>query len=132
MWWWWVFTFIHNCAWFWFIAINTKIPKMNFNEQPNMFYGNIFSYTCYLHFKLNILNPLNTIVLSNSWKKSPFPCNPFFQNLNTLKFLNNLVLYQVHIMNRYFHRRGHVFVVQKVWNQLYDFMHSFWFLFNKM
>jgi hypothetical protein len=25
----------------------------------------------------------------------------------------------------YFHRKGHVFVVQKNWNQLYNFMHSF-------
>jgi hypothetical protein len=34
-------------------------------------------------------------------------------------------------MNMYFHWRGHVYVVQKVWNQLYDFMHSFWFLEKK-
>jgi hypothetical protein len=31
MWWWWVFTFIHNYAWiFLFIARNTKIPKNEF------------------------------------------------------------------------------------------------------
>jgi len=34
-------------------------------------------------------------------------------------------------MNMYFHRRGHVFIIQKVWNQLYDFMHSFWFFIKK-
>jgi hypothetical protein len=37
-----------------------------------------------------------------------------------------------HAMNMYFHRRGHSFVVQKTWNQLYDFMHSFWLLKKKM
>jgi len=36
-----------------------------------------------------------------------------------------LVFHQVHPMNMYFYKRGHVFVVQKVWNQLYDFMYSF-------
>jgi hypothetical protein len=45
----------------------------------------------------------------------------FLQNFKTLKFLYDLVC----------HKRGHVFVVQKVWNQLYDFMHSF-LLFKKM
>ncbi len=45
-----------------------KIPnnlKMSFNELPNMFFGKIISYTCDLHLKLNILNPLNIILLSN-------------------------------------------------------------------
>ncbi len=42
------------------------------------------------------------------------PCNPFIQNFKTLKFLNDLVFHQVHPMNMYFHRRGHVFVVQKI------------------
>jgi hypothetical protein len=35
-------------------------------------------------------------------------------------------------MNMYFHRKGKALVVQKVINQLYDFMHSFWFLWKKM
>jgi hypothetical protein len=35
-------------------------------------------------------------------------------------------------MNMYFHKRGHVFVVPKNWNQLYDFMPSFWLLCFKM
>jgi hypothetical protein len=34
-------------------------------------------------------------------------------------------------MNMYFHRKGHVFVAQKIWNQLYNFMHSFWFFEKK-
>jgi hypothetical protein len=29
---------------------------MSFNEQPNMFFGKIISYTCDLHLKLDILN----------------------------------------------------------------------------
>ncbi len=90
-----------------------KIPKMNFKGQPSMFFGKIFPYTCDLHFKLNISNPSNNFFVK--WlKKNPFPCNPFLQNLKTLKFLYNLVFHQVHTMNIYFHRRGHVFVVQKV------------------
>jgi hypothetical protein len=39
--------------------------KMGFNGQPNMFFGKIISYTCDLHTKLDILNPLNIIFLSN-------------------------------------------------------------------
>jgi hypothetical protein len=34
-------------------------------------------------------------------------------------------------MNMYFHRRGHIFVIQKNWNQLYDFMPLFWILKKK-
>jgi hypothetical protein len=49
-----------------------------------------------------------------------------------LKFLYDLVFLQVHPMNMYFHRKRHVFVVQKIWNQLYDFMHSFRLLKKKM
>jgi len=53
-----------------------KIPenlKMSFNGQSNMFFGKIISYTCDLHLKLNILNPLNIIFLSNSLKNESFP-----------------------------------------------------------
>jgi hypothetical protein len=45
-----------------------KIPKnlkMNFNGQPNMFFGKIISYTCDFHLKLNILNPLNIMFMPN-------------------------------------------------------------------
>ncbi len=42
-----------------------EIQKMNFNGQPNMFFAKIFSCTCHLHLKLDILNPLNTILFSN-------------------------------------------------------------------
>jgi hypothetical protein len=41
---------------------------MSFNGQLNMFFGKIISCTCDLHLKLNILNPLNIIVLSNGLK----------------------------------------------------------------
>jgi hypothetical protein len=63
---------------------------------------------------------------------NPLPCNPCVQTFKTLKFLNDLVFYQAHPMNMYFHKRGHVFVVQKEWHQLYDFMSSFWLFFKKM
>ncbi len=45
---------------------------------------------------------------------SPFICSPSFENFKALKFLNDLVFHQVHPMNMYFHRRGHVFVIQKI------------------
>ncbi len=40
-----------------------EIPKMNFNGQPNMFFGKIISCTCDLHLILDILNPLNMLNL---------------------------------------------------------------------
>jgi hypothetical protein len=52
-----------------------KIPKsrkMSFNGQSNMFLGKIISCTCDLYVKLNILNPLNIIVLSNGLKNESF------------------------------------------------------------
>jgi len=44
---------------FLFNAKNAESPKMNFNGQPNMFISMFISFTCDLHLKLNILNPLN-------------------------------------------------------------------------
>jgi hypothetical protein len=35
---------------------------MSFNGPPNMFFGKVISYTCNLHLKLYILNPLNIIL----------------------------------------------------------------------
>jgi hypothetical protein len=61
---------------------------------------------------------------------SCLPCNLFLQNFKTLTFLYDSIFHQVQPMNMYFHRKRHVFVVQKVWNQLYDFMHLFWFFFK--
>jgi len=99
---------------------------MSFNGQLNLFFGKIISCTCDLHLKLDILNPLNFFLGRMVKKMSLLPCNLFLQNFKTLKFLYDLVFHQVHLMNMYFHRNGHVFVVQKVWNQLQNvFMHSF-------
>jgi hypothetical protein len=47
-------------------------------------------------------------------KMNLLPCNPFFQNFKILKSLYDLVFHQVHPMNMYFHRRGHVFVIKKI------------------
>jgi hypothetical protein len=57
-----------------------KIPKnhkISFNGQPNMFSGKIIPFTCDLHPKLNILNPLNIIFLSNGLKNESFALQPF-------------------------------------------------------
>ncbi len=40
------------------------------------------------------------------FKMSPFPCSPFLQNFNILKFLYDKVFHQVHLMNMSFYRRG--------------------------
>ncbi len=72
------------------------------------FFGKIISCTWDLHLKLDILNPLNIIYLSNGILNESFALQPFL-----LKILHDLVFHQVHPLNMYFHRRGHVFVVQK-------------------
>jgi hypothetical protein len=81
--------------------------------------------------KARHFEPIEHNFLSNGWKMSILPCNPFPQNFKILKLYYDFDFHQVHPMNMYFHRR-HVFVLQKVWNQLYDFMHSFWFLKKKV
>jgi hypothetical protein len=50
---------------------------MTFSGQPNMFFGMFISYTCELHLKLDILNPFNTIFLSNGFKNESFALQPF-------------------------------------------------------
>jgi hypothetical protein len=40
---------------------------MSLNRQLNMFFGKIISFTCDLHLKLDILNPLNLMFLSNGF-----------------------------------------------------------------
>jgi hypothetical protein len=52
-----------------------------------MVFCKIISYTCDLHLKLDILNPL--------------------------KILYDFFFHQVNPMNMYFHKREHVFVVEK-------------------
>jgi hypothetical protein len=54
-----------------------KNPKMNFNGQPNIFFGMFISCTCDLHLKLDILNPLNIIFLSNGFLNESFALQPF-------------------------------------------------------
>ncbi len=55
-----------------------KNPELSFNGQPNMFFGMFISYTCELHLKLDILNPLNIVLLSNGLKNEFFALQPFF------------------------------------------------------
>jgi hypothetical protein len=56
--------------------------------------------------------------LLNGLKNESFALQHFLQNFKTLKFLFDFVFHQVHSINMHFHRRGHVFVLQKVGNQL--------------
>jgi len=46
-----------------------KNPKMSFNGQPNMFFGMFVSFTCDLHIRQDILNPLNIIFFMKWCKK---------------------------------------------------------------
>jgi hypothetical protein len=63
--------------------------------------------------------------MSNGLKNQYFACNLFLQNFKTLTFLYDLAFHQIHPMNMYLHKMGHLFVVQKFQNQLQDFMHPF-------
>jgi hypothetical protein len=54
-----------------------KILEMSFNGQPKVFFGMIISFTCDLHQKLDILNPLNIFFSSNGLKNESFALQPF-------------------------------------------------------
>jgi hypothetical protein len=45
---------------------------MSFNGQLNMFFGMLISFTCDLHLKLDILNPLNIIFYQMILKMSHY------------------------------------------------------------
>jgi hypothetical protein len=63
--------------------------KMSFNRQPNMSFGMFVSFTCDLHLKLDILNSLNIIFLSNGLKNESFALQPFpskFQNFKIFEW----------------------------------------------
>jgi hypothetical protein len=64
-----------------------KNPKMTFNGQPSMFFGMFISYTCDLHLKLDILNPFNTILLSNGLRNESFALQPFLSKFNNFEIL---------------------------------------------
>jgi hypothetical protein len=87
---------------------------MSFNGQPNMSFGMFISFTCDLHLKLDILNPLYIFFYQMGFKMNPLPYNPFFQNFKSLKILNDLIFHQIHPMNMYFHRRGMFSLYKKI------------------
>jgi len=122
MWWWWVFTFTHNCvSIFWFIAINVKNPKnpkLRFNGQPNMFFWQDYFLHMWFALKVKHFEPIEHSFFVNGLKKWILCLVALSFKNSKLKFLYDLVFHQVHGMNMYFHGRGHVFVVQKIWNQI--------------
>jgi hypothetical protein len=59
---------------------------MNFNRQSNMFFGMFISFTCDLHLKLDILNPLNIILLSNGLKNEYFALQLFPSKFQSFEF----------------------------------------------
>jgi hypothetical protein len=87
---------------------------MDFNGQPNMFFGMFISFTCDQHLKLDILNLLNMIFLSsNGVLNESFTLQPFLSKFQDFEIFE-WVFHQVHPMAMYFHRKGHVFIVQKI------------------
>jgi len=63
---------------------------MDFNGQLNMFFGMIISFTYDLHQKLDILNPLNIIFLSNGFLNESFALQPFhskFQDFEIFEWI---------------------------------------------
>jgi hypothetical protein len=88
--------------------------KMSFNGQLSIFFDMFISYTCNLHIKLDILNTLNIIFLSNGFLNEPFALQPFPSKFQDFEIFERFDFHQVHPMNMYFHRRGHVFVVQNI------------------
>ncbi len=58
---------------------------MGFNRQPNIFLGKIIPYTCDLHPKLDILNPLDIIVLSNGFLNESFALQPFLSKFENFE-----------------------------------------------
>jgi hypothetical protein len=112
-----VFTFIDNCVWiFWFITKNIENPKKIQNKFQQIT-KHVFWQDNILHMwlapKARHFEPIEHNYFCQMVKiLNPLLCNPFFQNFKTLKFVW-LGFHQVHPMNIYFHKWGHVFVVQK-------------------
>jgi hypothetical protein len=84
-----------------------KIPKnlkMSFNGQANMFILHVYFLDMWLASKVRHFEPIeHNFFIKWFLKMCLLPCNPFFQNFKTLKFMNDLVFHQVHPMNTYFH-----------------------------
>ncbi len=89
-----------------------EIPYMNFNGQPNMIFGMFISFTCDSHLKLDILNPLNIIFLSNGLKNESITLQPFPPKFQDFK-LFNLVFHQVHPMKTCTFIKGNTFLLYK-------------------
>jgi hypothetical protein len=82
-------------GYFGFMTETEKIlenPKMSLNRQSNMLFGKIISYTCDLHLKLNILNPLKLLFLSNDLKNESFALEPFPWKFSSSSFNEHVLL----------------------------------------
>jgi hypothetical protein len=64
---------------------------MNFNGQPNMFFGKIISYTYDMHLKLYIWTQWTFFFGQMVKKMNPFPLSLFLKNFKTLKFLYDFI-----------------------------------------
>ncbi len=61
---------------------------MSFNRQPNMFFGTFIFFTCDLHLKIDIFDPLNIIFLSNGLKNESFALQPFLSKFQEFENFN--------------------------------------------
>jgi hypothetical protein len=125
MWWWWVFI-IHNCvSIFWFVAKNAK-KRVSIDNK------HVFWQYYFLHmWPTPKARHVEAIDCQMVFKMSPLPFSLFLRNSKIVKLFYDSIVHEVDQMNMYFHRKSHVFVVQKNWNQLCDFMHSFWLVKKK-
>jgi hypothetical protein len=84
-------------------------------DNQTCFLARLFPTHVTCTFKVRHFEPIEHNFFIKWFKKmSPLPCNPLLQIFKILTFLYDLVYHQVHPMNMYFHKRGHVFIVQKV------------------
>ncbi len=90
---------------------NPKKSKTKFQwTTKHVFWEDYFLHMWFTP-KAKHFEPIEHNLFSKWLKKNPFPCNLFFQNFKSMKVLYDLVIHQIHPMNMYFHKRGHVSIV---------------------
>jgi len=98
---------------------------MGFENQLNMLFHIIISYTCDVHLKLEILNLMDIKKYPNYLLKESFPLQPFASKFQNFEIFMWFFFHQIDIMNMYLHKGKHVLLTSNVWNQWHHFMHSF-------
>jgi hypothetical protein len=137
MWHLWFLTCIHNCvSIFWFIVKNeknAKNPKMIFNGQTKHVFWQDYFMHMWLAPKARHFEPIEHHCFAK-WLKKWIHCLMAL-SFKISRFWNFCMIWVFIKFTQWtciFIRKRHVFVVQKVWNQLNDSIHSFWLFFKTM